>query len=310
MRRVLIAAFGLALAASPAFAQVDPDEAPPPPPTNSGGDASGSGAPGATAPSAKALGGTPIIDRALTLPIGKFGVYGDLDFLRISVTEAGPPVNGMPTTVTASSNSLGLHLGAGYGVNDQLTVGLEYAFALADFEIKGPLSLYGSYSLFQAGKLTIGVTGALVFNFDATTLDTTTNMPSSTVDVALSLGAAVRYALTPQIALYTGNPIAPGILGSQLALGFNNHGAIALDIPIGAAWQATPQVYAFAQTELVNIGISNSSTTFLFADFLPLEIGGFYTYSKNLDLGATLDFGDLEHGVNALAFGVAARYYN
>jgi opacity protein-like surface antigen len=310
MRRVLIAAAGLALAASPAFAQVDPDDTPPPATSTPGGDAgTGSAAPGATASAAIGLGGTPIISRSLTLPGGRVGIYGDLDFVRTSKASV-TIVNGMPQTTTTSANALGIHLGGGYGINDQLTVGAEYAFSLADFELRGPLALYGSYGIYSKGKLTIGVTGALGFDFTATTTDPMTMMTSSTVNVALALGAAVRYAITPQIALYTGNPIAPGILGSQLELAFNNSAPITLNIPIGAAFQATPQLYAFAQTELVNIGLAHSGTTFLFADFLPLEIGGFYTVNKNLDLGATFNFGDLEHGVNALNLDVAARYYD
>src|SRR6185312_1338016 len=117
MRRVLIAAAGLALAASPAFAQVDPDDTPPPATSTPGGDAgTGSAAPGATASAAIGLGGTPIISRSLTLPSGKFGVYGDLDFLRISKTTTTVTGTGMTQTTTASTNSLGIHLGGGYGI--------------------------------------------------------------------------------------------------------------------------------------------------------------------------------------------------
>ncbi|HEX4454057.1 MAG TPA: hypothetical protein VH143_24505 [Kofleriaceae bacterium] len=331
-REVWILAASL-FAASPAFAQADPDQ--PATPTTGGDDANGagSGAPSTAAPAAMAagtLGGAPIIDRPLTLNAGKVGAYADLDILRTSV-ETVTVVNGTATTTSASNTGLGLHLGAGYGVNNDLTVGLEYAFSLAnDFEIKGPLSLYGSYSLFHKDKLTVGVSGVLIFDFDGESVDTMGNV-SSTVDVSLSLGAGVRYAITPSIAIYTGNGqeygpsgdaglVAPGILGSQLLLGFNNGAPIVFSVPVGVAWQATPQVYAFAQTELFdvvhvsetvgNTTVSNTASNFLFADYIPLEIGGFYTVNHNLDLGAALNFGDLENGVDALAFTLAARYYN
>jgi hypothetical protein len=332
MRREVWIVVASLFAASPAFAQADPDQ--PATPSTGGDDANGSGAPSTAAPGATAavgaLGGTPIIDRPLTLNAGKIGAYADLDILRTTV-DTVTVVNGTPMTTTASNTALGLHLGAGYGVNNDLTVGLEYAFSLAnDFEIKGPLSLYGSYSLFHKDKLTVGVSGVLIFDFDGESVDSMGNV-SSTVDVSLSLGAGVRYANTPSIALYTGNGqeygpsgdvglVAPGILGSQLLLGFNNGAPIVFSVPIGVAWQATPQIYAFAQTELFDVvhvsvtegttTVSNTSSNFLFADYIPLEIGGFYTVNHNLDVGAALNFGDLKNGVDALAFSLAARYYN
>jgi opacity protein-like surface antigen len=314
-------------AASPAFAQADPDQ--PATPSPGGGDdanGTGSGAPSTAAPGATAaggqVGGAPIIDRPLTLNASKIGAYADLDILRES---AG----------NTSNTSLGLHLGAGYGVSDALTVGLEYQFSLAnDFEIKGPLSLYGSYSIFRNDKLTVGLSAALIFDFDAVTFNSD-GTTSDSVDVALSLGAGARYKLTPSIALYTGNAndfgatsdvglVAPSILGSQLLLGFNNGAPVVFQLPIGVAWQATPQVYAFAQTEIFDVvhesitettmagtvSVSNTSSNFLFANYIPLEVGGFYTVNKNLDIGAALNFGDLENGVDALAFTIAARYYN
>jgi hypothetical protein len=320
-------------AAGNAFAQADPDQ--PLPAANGGDDANGSGAssmaaPGAGTAAAMGLGGTPIIDRPLTLNAGKIGAYADLDILRTSVTTV-TVVNGVAQSTSESNTGLGLHLGAGYGVNNDLTVGLEYAFSLAnDFEIKGPLSLYGSYSVFHKDKLTVGVSAALIFDFDGESVDSMGNV-SSTVDVSLSLGAGARYAITPSIAIYTGNGndygstgdiglVAPGILGSQLLLGFNNGAPIVFTLPVGVAWQATPQVYAFAQTEIFDVvhvsetvGNTTASATnsnFLFANYIPLEIGGFYTVNHNLDIGAALNFGDLENGVDALAFTIAARYYN
>ncbi len=57
--------------------------------------------------------------------------------------------------------------------------------------------------------------------------------------------------------------------------------------------------------------VSNTSSNFLFADYIPLEIGAFYTVVNTTSIsGADLDFGDLKNGVDALAFTLAARYYN
>jgi len=299
---VWILGAGLLLAASPVFAQGDPDASAPPPDPN----AAPAAAPAPAVAAATSGGGSPIIDRPLTLAASKFGVYGDLDILHISISETV-----MGTTVSESNTSLGLHAGFGYGLNDKLTIGAEYALTLVnDFEAKGPLALYGSYSLYHQGKLTIAGSADLTFDFNGETVDSM-GMESSTVDVALHAGLGVRYSLTPTIALFTGNPIAPGILGQHLSIGFNSGAPITFDIPVGVALQATPQIYAWLSTDLIDIGISNSNTDLLFKDFIPLTIGAYYTASQNLDVGAYLTLPDLENEqFDLLEFGVAARYYN
>ena len=81
-------------------------------------------------------------------------------------------------------------------------------------------------------------------------------------------------------------------------------------MPVGLALQATPQVYAFLQTDIARFGISNSSNAFLFADFIPLDLGLFYAASHQLDVGAFFDLPDLKNAkFDVLEFGIAARYY-
>ncbi|MEO6775515.1 MAG: outer membrane beta-barrel protein [Kofleriaceae bacterium] len=298
--KILIGAT-LLCAASIASAQDAPDPAAPPP----DGTADGTTPPTTTtttAPAGGAMWGDEIISRPLTMPKSKVGVYGDLDIARFSVTVG---------TVTDSSTSEGLHLGFGYGVDDKLTVGAEYAFALHDFEIKGPLTLYGSYSLYHAGKLTIGGSADLLIDFNgAGSVNVMTGAVSSSTDLALQAGLGVRYMLTDKVAVYTGSPIAPGPLGQHLSIGLNNSGPITFDIPVGVALQATPQVYAYLQTDVARLGISNSSNAFLFADFIPLDLGVYYTASKALDVGAFLNLPDLKNAkFDVLEFGIAARYY-
>ena len=76
--------------------------------------------------------------RPLTLNAGMLRLQGDLGILRISFTE---PITG----TTSSSTGVGLTIGAGYGVSDQIEVGGSYGLSLKDFEAKGPLTLYGAY---------------------------------------------------------------------------------------------------------------------------------------------------------------------
>jgi opacity protein-like surface antigen len=282
-------------AASIASAQDAPDPAAPPP--------DGTAPPAATVTAeGGAMWGDAIIQRPLTMPKGKVGIYGDLDVARISLTIG---------TMTDSATAEGLHVGFGYGVDDKLTIGAEYAFSLHEFEIKGPLTLYGSYSLYNQGKLAIGGSADLLVNFNGGgTVDPMTGATSSSTNLSLQAGLGIRYLLTDKIAVYTGSPIAPGPLGQHLSIGLNNSGPISIDIPVGLALQATPQVYAFVQTNVAHIGISNDSNAIIFSDFIPLDIGLYYTASHALDVGAFLNLPDVENSkFDVLEFGVAARYY-
>ena len=207
MKRIAIIGAALLASGGAAFAQPDPNAGAPAPDGNGGG----SGA----APAAGDMGpvfsaGGPIIDRALTLGKSGYGLYGDFDVLRVSVTGGG---------VTVTSTAEGLHFGGGYGITDKVTIGAEYAFSLNSFEIKGPLTLYGAMSLMHTDKLDIGASANLVIDLDATSTDAMGMVTSSTSET-LQAGVAVRYKLTPQVALYTGTPIAPGPLGQQLSIGF------------------------------------------------------------------------------------------
>jgi hypothetical protein len=282
--------------ASLASAQDAPDPAAPPP------DGTTPPAATTTASGGGMMWGDAIINRPLTMPKGKVGIYGDLDVARISITVG---------TMTDSATAEGLHVGFGYGVDDKLEIGAEYAFSLHDFEIKGPLTLYGAYSLYHAGKLTIGGSADLLIDFNGFgAVDPMTGAQSSSTNLSLQAGLGIRYMLTDKVAVYTGSPIAPGPLGQHLSIGLNNSGPISLDIPVGLALQATPQVYAFLQTNIAHLGISNDSNAFLFADFIPVDVGLYYAASHALDVGAFLNLPDLKNAkFDVLEFGIAARYY-
>jgi hypothetical protein len=63
---------------------------------------------------------------------------------------------------------------------------------------------------------------------------------------------------------------------------------------VGFAFQASPQIYAFANTNLAVIEISDAESGFIFADFIPLSLGAFFSPSNTMDVGASLDLGDLK----------------
>lgn len=302
--KVIFIGAGLLLAASPAFADGD-----------GGGSASGGATVGAGAEvgaggaavgggAAVTVGGDAtmgawplaIIDRPLTLVKSGLGLYGNLEILRVSSTFMG---------MTSSATAEGLQLGGGYGVSDKLTIGAEYAFSLHSFEIKGPLTLYGSLALMRNDKLTIGASADLVIDLNAVNA-----MGMSSTTETLQAGLGIRYKLAPKIAIFTGTPIAPGPLGQHLSIGFQSGAPIAIDLPVGLAIQATPQVYLWVNTEIAHLKISNTTNEFFGADFIPLTVGALYAANKNLDVGGFLELPDLKNSkFDILVFGVGARWY-
>jgi len=299
MKRVNVASLAgvLLFIGGNAFAQAEDPAAPPPDPN----------APAVAAPAGAMMGWSDsVINRPLTMPKGKVGIYGDLDLFRLSTTVT---VGGMTTTSSATAE--GVHAGFGYGVDDKLEIGAEYAFSLNSFEIKGPLTLYGAYSLYHQGKLTIGGSADLLIDFNGVgAVNPMTGAVSSSTNLALEAGLGIRYMLTDKIAVFTGSPIAPGPLGQHLHIGLNNSGAVSLDIPAGLALQATPQLYAYLETNLAHIKLANTANGFIFADFIPLTVGALFAASHNLDVGAFLELPNLKTApFDVLVLGVQARYY-
>jgi len=296
----------LLCAASIASAQDAPDPAAPPPDGTAPAVTTAGAAPGAWS--------QQVIDQPMTLQAGKLAVYGNLDILHFSTTVG---------TVTASATSEGLDLGVGYGVSDKLTVGLAYAFSLHDFEIKGPLTLYGAFSLYNKDKLTVGASANLTLNFNGGA----DAMGNSTTTETLQAGLGVRYKVTDKIALYSGGsspgnlsgalgvvnetPRAGSVLGQHLTIGLNSNGPITFDIPIGVGFQAAPNIFVWANTSVAHIKISNASNAFLFADYIPLNVGLDYSVDQHLQVGGYLTLPDLENAkFDLLVFGVGARYFN
>ena len=257
-----------------------------------------------------------MISRPLTLPAKKIAVYGTLDLARLSFKDA--------MGNSSSSTSELLDLGFGYGVNDQLTVGAGYAFALHTFEIKGPLTLFGAYSLYAKDKLTIGASANLTINFQGGA----DVMGNSITTETLQAGLGVRYQVAPKVAIFTGGtpipgagalgggipseiPMAGSVLGQHLSIGLNSNAPISFDIPVGVGLQASPEAFVWVNTSVAHLGLSNDNNAFLFADYIPLNIGLNYAVDKHLNIDAFLTLPDLKEKQFDLLFaGVGVRYYN
>jgi len=248
-------------------------------------------------------------DRSLTTPSGQIDLHAGLPIGVLSVTDAA----GMST----SSTSTGLALGVAYGVNAKAEVGLDYTLGISPGALKGPITLHGAYT-FKAGKLDVAGAAALAIDFADVTNPMTMTTTSSTF-ASLQIGAWARYHATPTVTLFSGLPALPNatssvtklafplpVLPYQLQVGLSGGAPIALTLPVGLGYQASAKLYTFASLDLANIRIANTSNAFLFKDFIPLAIGGFYQLDT-LSVGATFA-DDLKQGFGYLRFELVARY--
>ncbi|MEO8844829.1 MAG: hypothetical protein ABI591_23785 [Kofleriaceae bacterium] len=285
---------------------------PPPRPVASTdeGDAAGDSAtPDAVAVAVAPPPGTQLQDRALTTPEGQIDLHAGLPINVLTLTD--------PTGASTSSTSEGLALGVAYGVNAKAEVGLDYTLGLSPGAIEGPTTLHGAYSLAH-GKLDFAAAAAIAIDF-YDTVDSTTMTTSTQTAASLQLGAWVRYHATPTISLFSGLPATPNtsaslsrlafplpVLSYQVQIGLSARSATAITLPIGLGYQASPKLYTFANVNLANIRIANTSNAFLFKDYIPVAIGGFYDFDT-FSLGASFA-DDLKQGLGYLRFELTARY--
>jgi hypothetical protein len=250
-------------------------------------------------------------DRSLTLAKDRLDVHGGLPISVLTLP-------GATAGTTVSTTSEGLALGVTYGIDDNAEIGGDYAFAMNPGKIKGPLTLHGAYRVVHDAKLEVAIAGGIAIDFYETT-DPMTMVTASSTAFGLQLGAWVRYRVAPKVSLFTGLPATPNGAASltklafplpplsyQLALGITSAAPVALELPAGVGIQATPNVYAFATIDLAHIKLANTANAFLFRDFIPIALGGFYSLPK-VDIGAVFA-DDLEKAADYLSFEIMARY--
>src|SRR5690606_30541244 len=103
----------------------------------------------------------------------------------------------------------------------------------------------------------------------------------NTDDMDIVAGLGAKYLIGPKMAVFTGAPFGPGPVGNHLNISLSDNGPITFDIPVGFGYQAMPQLYAFATTQLATLAISNGDSAFIFADYIPLGLGALYSVNKN-----------------------------
>jgi hypothetical protein len=278
-------AFTLAALSAPAqLALADEGGAPPPP----------------TTPAAGAW--SQIDTRPLVLPKDKIEVH------------AGLPIVSVRDAMNGTSTGEALAFGGTFGVVDKVEVGLDYGFPLSpNGDIaSGIMQLHGAYAALHSDKLDLAIAAELEFNLRGTT------------EYQLDVAAWLRYHIAPKLSIFTGQPATPTTVGGfasflappiayQLSFGLNNSQETTLVLPVGVGFQATPQLYLFAETSIVEFVLANapmgaSSTAFIFSDAIPLGVGAFFSVNDTLDVGAVFA-DDLKNASDFYVFTIAGRFY-
>jgi hypothetical protein len=248
---------------------------------------------------------TAMVDRSLVIEKGKLAAEADLLIAHLSITIAG---------MTSSSTGEGLAVGGDYGVAPKLDAGAFYSFSLHDFEIKGTFTPFAKYELMHSDKLDVAAGANLSIDLNGSTYNATTMMTESQTNFALEAGLAVRYKVAPKIAVFTGNPFQVGPAGTHLKLGLSGDTFKSFDIPVGAGFQATPELFAYLETNVARIAISDpgmgNSRFSSFNDYIPLTLGGFFKVNDNIEAGAALSFIDLQNAGDFYTISLGARYFN
>jgi hypothetical protein len=265
---------------------------------NVNADPNATGTADATATGNAMMGWWPqaVVDRPYMRGAGKITVQGDLNIGKINIP-AIPPAPGGSITVDA------LVLGGTYGVSDQINVGALYAIPLGiigdnEFNAAGSLDLWGGYQISHTSKLSLAATADFAVNLD------------NTDDMAIHAGLGARYMVAPKIGVFTGQPYGPGPVGNHLSVGLGDAGSVTFAVPVGAMFQATPQLNVALSTQLLTIGISDADTIIFGADYIPLNLGLLFAASDKLDVTASFNLVDLkEVGFDIYSFSVGARFH-
>lgn len=309
MNRIKLALLaGSALFATPAFA--DDQTTPATDGTTAGGDTSMDPTAAAAAGMGTAVGATvatqvwprSLDERPYIVGKGKIAAYGQYQIQRTAFVDS-------MTMVESSINADAFGVGGAYGVTDKINAGAQYGFQpglinTRGNEMRGALAFFGEYEILRQAKLNITASA----DFDVDFCGTVDLMNNCTTSAGIHAGLGARYGVAPKMAVFTGQPYGPGPVGQHLSISFD--GPIDFALPVGFMYQATTELNVQAMTNLLNLGISDSTTTIIFRDAIPLTVGALYSVTPAIDVVGMFGLDDLKAGFDKLSFVVGARWYD
>ena len=232
------------------------------------------------------------INRPLTMPGGTF---------QVGAVIAGLPGYNLDTNEVSLLDTWALGLLAGYGITDELELLATYGLTLSPFEGKGTVRVGPGYAVLRGavdGKLEVIARADVGYDLLGEHL------------APITIGPQIQFNLTPQLAI-----ISPSQFGNWLSISIDNpevagvsSNPVTLSLPVGVLFQATPNIFAQADTTLLTIGIADADNTVIFADYIPVNLTLGYTPANLLDVGVILT-DELKHAGDTFALSVFARFY-
>jgi len=213
-----------------------------------------------------------------------------------------------------SETSFSLGVGARYGISDKIEALFSFDRIILSpspeeggDRIKGVLAVGAGLQLTRGaagGKLDTEVKAALLYDLLFET-------------AVVAAGVDVRYKITDK--LFVGTPInRPGLIltvkGFEFPDGTGGTTTISpifLNIPAAVGFQATPKLQLQANLDLISLALNEdakggpdgSTATFIFGDFINLDIDAIFAISNAMDVFVNLDLGELKESAGD-SFGV------
>ena len=226
------------------------------------------------------------VNRPLTLVRGMVEARAGIVYEKLAFTD---PISGTSTSV----DSTGLRVEAGYGVTDQVEAGLSTGLGIdPDFEWSKDLGLYGMFLALDQDKLDVAARVDVPLLFDDCEGCDTFN--------GFVVGAPVRYLVMDKLALYAGHGLLP--------IQTSDPSYVDLDLNIGVAFQAMPQLAVRLDTQPLSLAISgdgNETTTY--GDVIPVSLMGLFAVNNKIDAVLQLGFASLEDAADFYAISLGAN---
>ncbi len=216
-------------------------------------------------------------DRPLTLPQGMYSVGLSADIGALG----GDPTVGL---------GVGGLWGASYGITDDFSLGVSYGFSVEpSSDGKGPLAIAAGYTTYAEGPLILTPTAGY-------TQDLVTEAG------AVNLGLAYWFNFAGVLTLYDA--------GQQIAVAAED-GSATITIPLALGFQAGDPLFLGLSTTLMELLLADEGQyAFFGADGVPLGLTAIWSPIDALDIGVSLDFGDLaDFAGENLGLGVSLIYY-
>ena len=186
---------------------------------------------------------------------------------------------------------MGFNLGADYAVNNELQIGIAgIGAALApDFAFGKSLEVGAAYSVHANGPLSIAATLGVPLSFEE----------GADALSSIGLGAMTRYNLmNGNLSIHTGENL--------LGIDFAGDLALALNIPVGIAYQINENINVRLDTMLAMIPLTDGDVVSI-ADVTPLNLMLAYSMDNKMDIGLTVG-GDAQNFGDTLNLGVGIQY--